>query len=304
MSVSGNVSMGILRLAKPGKESFNDLEKIRRTAARENAAFAYKPPENRRVSCELVSGTDLPCPVIRPRTACREGSAVLYLYGGLSNTWNTQRSMAMRFAADTATEVWYPVYPSITEVNISETIEYLAGIYRLMAERYAPERIAFCGVSMGGQFALGIISAINQLGLDLPMPGLVIAHSPGGAADNDEDWKLLARNEKRDPFFSLGDVRMVESITPKRADGQPTPGWTLYPARGDFRGAPPTFLYYGEEVLAGNAALYRRAFEAAGEPDRLHVTEVRNMMHCYACMPIFPESKKDYFETVDLVKAL
>lgn len=304
MSITGNLSMGILRLVKPGKGSFNDLEKIRNRAARENAAFKYKEPANRHVSCELVSGPKRPCPVIAPRNARREGSAVLYIYGGVTNNWNAQRSMAMRFAADTATDVWYPVYPSMTEVNISETVEYLAGIYRLMTDRYPAGKIAFCGVSMGGQYAMGIMSAINQLSLGLPMPGLVIAHSPGGAADNDADWSLLARNEKRDPFFALGDVRMVERLTPKRADGQPTPSWSLYPAQGDFRNAPPTYLYYGEEVLAGNATLYRRAFEAAGEADKLHVTEAPNMMHCYACMPVFPESKKGYFETVDLVKAL
>ena len=34
----------------------------------------------------------------------------------------------------------------------------------------------------------------------------------------------------------------------------------LFPELGDFRNAPPSYLFYGDEMIAGNSPLYERAF--------------------------------------------
>ena len=57
-------------------------------------------------------------------------------------------------------------------------------------------------------------------------------------------------------------------------------------------------------MLAGNARLYRRAYARSGFGNRLHITIERNMMHAYSCLPVFPESKRAYRETVRLIQEL
>ncbi|MBQ9155884.1 MAG: alpha/beta hydrolase [Eubacterium sp.] len=301
MSLSGSIAMAVLRLVKPGRGSFTDVEKSRRKAEKENAAFTFSMPKSKKADLALLPETEKPCLIIRPHRRKNADKAILYIYGGVTNQWKTQKSMAISYAAAAGTEVWYPVYPAVTEVSLEETVAYLADIYRKMTERFSPDKIVLSGVSMGGFFALQIINYINQRMPDIPMPGLVLAHSPGGMPDNERDWKRMRKYARRDPLFSEGDLRVLEELIPHQ---ETFPGWLLYPARGDFRNAPPTYLYYGEEMLAGNAAFYRRAFKRSGAADRLHIQITRNMMHGYSCMPVFPESKKSYGETLELIRRL
>ena len=301
MSLSGSLAMGLLRWIKPGKGSFSDLEKLRERAQRENEGFTLRMPRNRKAECVLLPETTLPCMVVRPRRLDDMDKAIMYLYGGVTNHWNTQRSMAVRYAVDTGSTIWYPVYPSISEACVTDGLAYLAGIYRRMLEQYDAAKIAISGVSMGGLYALELINWINHERAGLPMPGLLIAHSPGGVPDDEADWSEFRSYEARDPMFAEGDLRMTERLMP--CEG-PLPLWALSPARGDFTGAPPTYLYYGEEMLAGNAPLYRRAYERGGAGKQLHVTIEGNMIHGYSCMPVFPESRRAYRETIHLIQEL
>ena len=300
MSASGNLAMAALRLIHPGRGGFSDYERCRRRADRENARFKFAMPRHRGADFELAEGTEKPCLVIRPKRLKDESKAVLYLYGGVTNNWRTQRGMAVRFALAAGVETWYPVYPACSEAPLRETVGYIADIYRRMTLRHPAGKIALCGISMGGYCALEVVSWINHTGMDVPMPGLILAHSPGGTPDNEADWDEMRRYAARDPLFSEADLRMTERLIP----GGPQPEWLMTPARGDFRNAPPTYLYFGEEMLAGNAVTYGRAYAQAGCGDRLHVTITSNMMHAYACMPVFPESKRAYYETLDLIAGL
>lgn len=97
MSLSGNLAMGLLRWIRPGKGSFSDLEKLRERARRENEGFVLRMPKHRRAECILLPDKDLPCMVVRPRRLADPDKAILYLYGGVTNHWNTQRNMAVRY---------------------------------------------------------------------------------------------------------------------------------------------------------------------------------------------------------------
>ena len=301
MSLSGDLAMRILRAVQPGKGSYSDLEKCRAKAKKENEGFVFSCPKDRRVTYKLVKHAPKPCLIMRPRSCRHTDKAVLYIYGGITNNWNTQKNMAARYAVDTGTEVWYPVYPSFTEAPVTEILGYLLRIYRTMLKRYPADHIVFCGVSMGGFYGLQMVNFINHEKLALPMPGLVIAHSAGGFPDNDEYWRYLRRYERSDPMFSEADLRMTLRLMPCDRE---VPWWALSPAMGDLRNAPPCYLYYGEEMLAGNAVLYQRAFQRSGTADKLHIHIEPNMMHGYSCMPVFPESKRAYRETVSLIESL
>lgn len=301
MSISGNIAMGLLRLIKPGKGSFRGMEEQKERARKENEAFVFSLPKSRKAEYHVMEETEYPCLCIRPHVIRAENKAVLYIYGGVTNNWNTQKSMAVRYAVDSKTEVWYPVYPSMTERPIPETVEYLYNIYKRMLERYEPKKIAWSGVSMGGYYALEMINWMNRRHPECPMPGVVFAHSAGGFPVDDKDWEELRKYEKSDPMFSEGDIRIVTKIL---ADAEHIPGWIMVPGQGDFHNAPETYLYYGEEMLAGNAPAYKRAYERDGSGERIHIEIVKNMMHGYSCMPVFPESKKSYRETLEIVKKL
>lgn len=201
MSLSGNAAMAILRVIQPGKGSFADIDKSKKKAEKENAAFVFSVPKSRKAKFSLLQDTEKPCLIIDPKKRSYTDKAILYIYGGVTNNWKTQRSMAVNYAAAAGTQVWYPVYPAITEVSITETVDYLVQIYRRMTERFAPKKIILCGISMGGFFALQIINSINQRQLDIPMPGLLLAHFPGGTPDTEEDWALMRAYEKRDSRY-------------------------------------------------------------------------------------------------------
>lgn len=303
MSISGKIAMGILRQIQPGKNSYGKStpEKLREKARKENARFVFSLPKNRKADYHVLVGTEYPCLTIRPKYLKYAEKAVLYIYGGVTNNWSTQRSMAVQFALDTGVEVWYPVYPSITEAPVQKTVEYLYGIYRRMQESFEPDKITLCGVSMGGFFALELVNWINRMHPECPMPGLIIAHSAGGWPVKEADWDELRRYEKQDPLFSERDLRMTLKIL---ADSESIPDWIMAPALGDFHRAPETWLYYGEEMLAGNAPAYRRAYERDGSGNKIHIEIVKNMMHGYSCMPVFPESKRSYRKTIVLIKEL
>lgn len=301
MSISGNVAMAILRRIQPGKGYYGNVEKSRRKARKENDAFVFTYPKTRKAELSLLPGAQKPCLIIRPHNRKNIDKAILYIYGGVSNQWHTQKGMAIRYAIDTGTEVWYPVYPSMTEVAVSESIAYLTQIYQRMTQQYQPKKIILSGVSMGGYYALQILNNINHNTLDLPKPGLILAHSPGGLPDREHDWALMRQYEKDDPLFAEEDLRVMEKITPPNP---PVPEWMWYPALGDFREAPPTYLYYGQEMLAGNASLYQRAFERSGSLEQLHIRITKNMMHGYSCLPVFPESRKSYNETLKWIENL
>ena len=303
MSVSGNIAMSLLRLFHLGKGSFQDVEKSRRRAAKENERGRFIMPRDKRALYELVQGTEYPCLILRSRRreTVSEEKAVLFLYGGATSSWKIQLGIAIDYANRTGLPVWYPIYPSITEVNITKSIDVLYGVYRRMTERYASEKIAVVGLSFGGTFAMELVNWNNRSPEPVGMPGLIIAHSPGGTPDTEEDWAEMKQYEKRDPFFTLRDVQVMIELT---AHGQETPPHALTPIHEDFHNAPPTYMYYGEEILAGNAPAYRRAFQRDGVGDRLHIEIVKNMMHGYSCIPVFPESKKSYFEGLALIERL
>ena len=72
---------------------------------------------------------------------------------------------------------------------------------------------------------------------------------------------------------------------------------TYCPIHMDFHNAPVTYMYYAEEICAGNIRAYRDAYDRAGVGDRLHIHVQPKMMHG----PVFPESKRSFYEAIGLL---
>ena len=301
MSIKGDVAFALFRPLKLVNKASSDVEKLKERAKKENEKFVFKMPQSEKAEFSLLPGTERECLIIRPKELNDQEKAILYLSGGVTNNWNTMLKMAVQYAIDTGVQTWYPVYPSMSEVSVMDSVSYLIDIYQRMTEISAPEKITIYGVSMGGFCALQILNFINHQRPELPMPGLVIVHSPWGLPDNEEDWELFRRYEKSDPLFIEENLRMLEELIPHT---EPIPDWVLHSAQGDFTNAPPTYMYYGEEMLAGNEVLYRRAYERSGSGDKLHTSIEQKMVHGYSSAKTFQESRVKYDETLKLIEEL
>lgn len=284
------------------KTDFTDLDTVLADAKAVNERNRYVFPTDRKALYREEWFGGSPCLRIRSRKAAHQkNKGLLFLYGGDTLQWKSELGMARAYADRTGMEVWYPIYPPITEVNITVTLAVLYDTYCAMVRRYGAENLAIVGDSMGGLLAAGLLNQINKAGAVVGMPKLLIGNSPAGVPDTPEDWREMARYATRDPLFTLDAFRGIGLLA---AHGQDTPKDTYCPARMDFRNAPETYFYFAEELCAGNVRAYRAAYERAGAGARLHVHIQPEMMHGYSCVPVFPESRRCYFEAIRLLNAV
>ena len=303
MSFSGKMAYKILKLMTtmiPSmKADFTDISKELEKAEKINAKNQYRFPSDKKALYRELKISGYPCLIMRSRkTKPKKKKAILFIYGGITRQWKSELSIARRLGDQTGMDIWYPIYPPITEVNITVTISVLYDTYHAMVKKYGAKNIAVVGDSMGGMFAAAMLSYINKQKLNVGMPKLFIGNSPAGVPDTEEDWKEMEKYASKDPFFTVNAFRGIGLLA---AHGQETAKDTYCPVYMDFHNAPDTYLYFAEELCAGNAGAYRAAYEAAGVGDRLHIHIQPEMMHGYSCVPVFPESKESYFEAVRLL---
>lgn len=134
------------------------------------------------------------------------------------------------------------------------------------------------------------------------MPALVIANSPGGVPDTPGDWAEMERLSAFDPLIGVSAVKNIIPLQLLLSDN--TPLWAYCPVHENFSHAPDTWVYYAEETLAGNHLAYERRYAECGVAERLHLSIQPGMMHAYACLPVFKESKHAYAEQLAFLNAL
>lgn len=304
MSILGNMAMVILRITSQFmKNGVYDINEEIKKAKEYNKKHIYSMPHDSMAFYKELTIADYPCLIIQTKKKpVIKDKAILFLHGGIKNDWKSELFIARGYANRTGMDIWYPIYPPITEVSITKTIEVIYQMYRQMIKKYNAEKIAIVGGSFGGFFALEIINWINRNGMEVKMPGLLIANSPAGLPDTEEDWELMRYYAKKDPILNVFAMEMVEGIV-KYYD-EKVPGYALYPMQGDFHNAPKTFIYYAEETCAGVSAAYVRVYERDGSANQIHMHIEPNMMHCYACCPVFAESRRDFYEQINLLNEL
>lgn len=303
MSVSGKLAYHMLKLmttiVPSMKTDYADIDAALEKAQKTNAKNKYVFPKDRKAFYKEISVSGNPCLIIRSRkTTHKKDKAILFIYGGQTLEWKSEIGMARSYGNETGMDVWYPIYPPITAVNITVTLAVLYDTYCKMDKRYGAENIAIVGDSMGGLYGAGIINQINKQGATVGMPKLFIGNSPAGVPDTEEDWKEMEKYEPKDPLFTVNAFRGTAVIASR---GMETPKDTYCPIYMDFHNAPETYMYYAEEICAGNARAYREAYERAGAGDRLHIHIQPEMMHGFSCVPVFPESKRCFYEAIRLL---
>ncbi|RZI83527.1 MAG: alpha/beta hydrolase [Rubrivivax sp.] len=193
--------------------------------------------------------------------------AILYMHGGAFcvGSPRTHRSITTRLAALTGALVLVPHYRRTPEHAFPAQIEDSLQAYRqLLAEGFAPERIAIAGDSAGGNLTY-MLSAVLRLE-GLPQPAALVMMSPVVSAEPDPHGSATTR-AKRDPMIRPAWVHQVL-------------GWYNAPASHplgvpkavDLSAMPPSLIQVGEdEVLFDDSQWIVNAATRAGRHCELEV---------------------------------
>ncbi len=128
------------------------------------------------------------CPVLKLIHKKKANKANLFLIGGgmISAPRPGSVKKALRFAKETGVDVFVPYYPLCTDYPLTKAYEMIQETYRVMLRDYDSENISVLGTSSGGNLALGMVPYINDGHGDTPMPGYIMAISPGTCVDTDK----------------------------------------------------------------------------------------------------------------------
>ena len=233
--------------------------------------------------------------------------AVLYLFGGgmIMGPDKLDYSLSERIMEKTGKDVWFLFYPLCTgDRNIKETYKVCFETYKIMTETYEADNISVLGFSSGAVLSLGIFLHNNALGKPLPMPGRIIAVSPGGLPNNNkveskEIWEKLEALSPKDIMIDPAYFNTAREIMTGEED---VPEYMLDGTSGDFSNFPETYFYYGEnECLYAYAEYFEKAMKKYDATHEVIVGE--GMCHCYPLLRFFREGREAQDEIIKLLKS-
>lgn len=195
--------------------------------------------------------------------------AIFYLHGGafIHGSGMAGAYMAMPLAGHARLRTFVVDYRMPPDHPFPAGLDDAVEAYRLVLERFHPERIAVAGGSAGGGLAGSLVLKVRDTGL--PMPGAVVLATP--EADLTESGDSFETNI---PVEVVLTERLTNTIA-LYAGGHDLADPYLSPLFGDFtRGYPPTFLNCGtRDAFLSNTVLMHRALRRAGIEAELHVWE-------------------------------
>lgn len=224
-------------------------------------------PQDGRAQVRADRVAHMPVERVTPRSGGPSRHAILYLHGGafVAGSPRTHRSITRRLSALTGAEVLVPHYRRAPEARFPAQIDDGVTAYRqLLADGYAPERIAIAGDSAGGHLTLTVTAGIRLAGL--PLPAAMVMMSPAFSLAPLPHSTAFGR-EARDPMIRQAWGRDVERALQVQPDHP-----LADPMAQDLRGLPPSLVQVGEdEVLFDNATWFNLAATRAGCATELEV---------------------------------
>ena len=216
--------------------------------------------------------------------------ANLFLIGGgmISAPRPGSIKKALQFAKETGLDLFVPYYPLCTDYPLTKAYEMIHETYRVMLEDYTAEHISVLGTSSGGNLALGMVPYINDGHGDIPMPGYIMAISPGTCVDTDEEWKRMLELDRKD--VAIPAEYMKTAVEIMRHGDESVPDYMIWLQKGDFTNCPKvTFIYGSDETLYACAPSFETAMQKYGVHYEMIVGD--GMFHCYPVFPICREGK-------------
>lgn len=233
------------------------------------------------------------CPVLKLIHKEKPHRANLFIIGGgmISAPRPDSVKKALRFAKETGLDVFVPYYPLCTDWPLTRAYEMIHETYRVMLQDYEAEHISILGTSSGGNLALGMVPYINDGHGDTPMPGYIMAISPGTCADTEEEWQRMLALDEKDVAIPAAYMKTAVGIM--RHGDDSVPDYMIWLQKGDFTNCPKvTFIYGSDETLYACAPSFAAAMQRYGVDYEMIVGE--GMFHCYPVFPICQEAKEGW----------
>lgn len=186
---------------------------------------------------------------------------IVYLHGGafFCGSPRTHRHLAATLAGVAGARAVLPDYRLAPEHPFPAALDDGVLLWRhLLAQGYAPERMAFAGDSAGGGLAFALLLRLADEGL--PQPGAVVGFSPW--VDMTEEAGSLRRNARRDVMLP---AHRFHDVVEFYLQGHDATDPLASPARGAFRHPPPALVLASrDEILADDAEMLADRLRAGG----------------------------------------
>ncbi len=277
----------------------SDLEALLEDRRRKNAKNRIPALKN---DAFMISQIDV-CgfPVLKMIHKERTDRANLFLIGGgmISAPRPGSIRKALRIAKETGLDLYVPYYPLCTDHPVTKAYEMIHETYRVMLQRYTPENISVLGTSSGGNLALGMIPYIHDGHDDTPVPGYILAISPGTCAAGEEEWRRMQELDRLDILIPAGYMKNAVPIL--RHGDDSVPDYMIWLQKGDFSGCPPvTFIYGSNETLYACAPSFESAMKRHAVDYEMIIGD--GMFHCYPVFPVCKEAKAGWDRMIRLLK--
>lgn len=276
----------------PEEEFIKEISKMNKSRG------FYMPQDNKAIYKEHeVYGNK--CLIVQKEEK-RAQRAILYFFGGgmLIGPDKGDVDVIVKMVNGTGCDVWFPMYPLCIDHCITESYEMVYECYRQMIEIYGSGNVSTCGFSSGGALAIGIAAYNNIQKEKLPMPRHIVSVSPGEVPWNDEERAIMKANNPKDMMVDYAFMEKVEKF--ERQGRQDVPEFMIHISKGDLTGVDNIhFVYSTDEVLYGAKQNFIDACKKYNV--KYTIRERSHMIHCYAMLPYFKESKEDFEEIVQIL---
>lgn len=217
----------------------------------------------------------------------REDACILHFHGGgyMVGSAPLYRDFTWRIGLAACAWVLYFDYRLAPENPFPAGLDDAVRVYRWLASRVDPRRIAVMGDSAGGGLALSALYRLRDEGIALP--GAAVAISPW--TDLALTGESLRSNAAADPMM---DVSMLPSIADGYLAGANSRNPYASPLYGDASGLPPTLIQVGsDEILRDDAVRMASRLKAAGCNVEIEIwPRMPHAWHLYA--RILPEGRR------------
>jgi epsilon-lactone hydrolase len=216
-----------------------------------------------------------------------DDACILQFHGGgyIVGSAPLYRDFTWRIGKTARASVLYFDYRLAPEHPFPAALDDAVKVYRWLAKRIEPRRIAFVGDSAGGGLAFATLYRLRDEGIRLP--GAAVAISPW--TDLALTGDSLRSNAKTDPMMDATRFAAIADCYLAGADPQNPYTSPLY---GDGSGLPPTLIQVGsDEVLLDDSLRMAARLKAAGCKVEIEVwPRMPHAWHLYA--RILPEGRE------------
>ena len=150
-------------------------------------------------------------------------------------------------ALKTGKDVIIPHYPLCIDCSINEAVDMVYKVYKSLVSEYGAGNVAAAGCSCGGTLALALISHINELGENVPMPEKLYVSSPEMCIYSQEERERAKQLEKSDICLT---VKWLDTFYDLITNGRELPKYMTYPQLGNYTSLKDAYVCFADsEVL-------------------------------------------------------